>query len=114
MTDGADRWASVADYDQHHAAAIDLLRAAPVFLLAAPTPDDDGGWRIVVTGGGDGFDTFFPGVVASLNVATGDGDMVDQLATSLRRTRRLRHLMLLAATANVVLFVVNLSLTLAR
>lgn len=98
-----DVFASVADFDQHHAEAVDLLRQAPVFLLAVPRQDDDGDQqRIIMTGGGIGFDSFMASVCIGLDVTTSAA-----VRDALARSRQLRRVMLAAAAANIGLLAVN-------
>ena len=96
----------VADYDQHHAQAIDYLREAQTFLLAVPRPPDDDSdeWRIVVTGGGVGYDSFHAAVASSL-FADGWG----RLERAWARRRWLLYLMLTATVANLLALGVNIA-----
>lgn len=105
MTDGP-QYVGVADYDQHHAEAIDALRQAETFLLAVPEEVDGevGVSKIAMRGGGVGFDAFLLMVVAGLHAAT-----VPTFEALLRRNRQVRWAMLAATAANLVLVAWNLA-----
>jgi hypothetical protein len=101
----SDFWGGVADFDQHHAQAIDYLREADTFLLAVPQLDEEAGeFRIVLTGGGPGFDSFRAAVAAGLNE-----EAWKEITKFLHRDRWLRRVLIAAASANVLLVVFNLS-----
>jgi hypothetical protein len=103
----------VADYDQHHAQAIDYLRQAQTFLLAVPRPPDDDSdeWRIVVTGGGVGYDSFHQAVASTLaasewgRLSAGWGN----LERAWRRRRQILTLMVTATVLNLIALAVSLA-----
>jgi hypothetical protein len=98
------REGTVADFDQLHAHAIDELRRAETFLLAVPKLDEDGApVSLEIIGGGQQFVAFKTATSAVLNAETWD-----EIARFLKRDKWLRLFLLAAATANVVLVIVNL------
>lgn len=116
MTDDRDyqsETVDIANWDQHHAEAIDLLRGAPVFILAVPAPDEpmEGAIKIHVIGGGDHFDVFHDAVRAGM--AGGVPEELEELHRSmikwLRRDRWIRAAMLAAVAVNLTLVAINAS-----